>query len=153
MQKITPFLWFDDNAEEALNFYVATFKNAKILSVNKSEETGKLFTGSIEIEGMTFGVLNGGPMFKFTEAISFMINCETQEEIDNLWHKLTADGGQESQCGWLKDKFGVSWQVIPSTLSDLISGDDEEGSGRAMAAMMKMGKIDIAELKKAYAGE
>ena len=149
MQKITPFLWFDNNAEEAMNFYVSVFKNSKIVSVQRQGENGPVFTGTIQIEGQDFNVLNGGPMFKFTEAISFFINCETQEEVDDLYGKLS-DGGIEQQCGWVKDKFGVSWQIIPSILMKLLRDKDPVKSKRVMDAMLKMKKIDIKKLQQAY---
>ena len=157
MQKITPFLWFDNNAEEAMNHYTSIFKDSKIVSVSRhskggSGPEGMLFTGTFEIEGQQFYVLNGGPFFKFTEAISLFVSCETQDEIDELWTKLST-GGAESRCGWLKDKFGLSWQIVPAVLRQLIGGTDKERSKRAMQAMMQMGKLDIAVLQKAYDGE
>lgn len=161
MQKITPFLWFNDNAEEAVNFYTSVFKNSKILNISRYGEesvevsgrpAGSVMTASFEIEGQKFMALNGGPIFKFTEAISFVIDCKDQEEVDYFWEKLS-EGGEKSQCGWLKDKFGVSWQVVPEALGDLVGGPDEEGAGRAMAAMLKMTKLDIAELQRAYDGK
>ena len=148
MQKITPFLWFDDQAEEAMNFYVSVFKNSKILSVSP-EPNGKAFTVTFELDGQEFIALNGGPNFKFTEAISFFVNCETQAEVDELWEKLSA-GGEEGQCGWLKDKYGLSWQIVPSTLGELMSDPDPAKSQRVMQAMLKMKKIDIAGLQQAY---
>ena len=148
MQKITPFLWFNDNAEHAINFYLSIFKDSKIISLNRNEE-GKVFTGSFELEGQKFIALNGGPHFTFNEAISFFVDCKTQEEVDELWEKLS-EGGSKGQCGWLKDKFGISWQIIPEALSDLMSDADPAKSGRVMEAMMKMTKIEIAELQKAY---
>jgi len=156
MQKITPFLWFDNNAEEAMNYYTSIFKDSKIVSVSRHSKGGQapegmLFTGTFEIEGQQFYVLNGGPMFKFTEAISLFVSCEKQDEIDELWTKLSA-GGTESRCGWLKDKFGLSWQIVPKVLGQLIGGADKEKSQRAMQAMMQMGKLDIAALQKAYDG-
>lgn len=151
-QKITPFLWFDGNAEEAMSFYTAVFKNASIISISRQGENGPVFTGTIELEGQQFHVLNGGPMFKFTEAVSFFINCETQEEVDYFWEKLS-EGGAKSQCGWLKDKFGLSWQVVPTVLGEVLGGKDKTGAQRAMQAMMKMTKLDIAALQKAYNGE
>lgn len=146
--RITPFLWFDGNAEEAVNFYISVFKNSRRLDkVNSAVDTtvpkGKVITISFELDGQAFVALNGGPNFKFTEAISFMIRCENQEEIDYYWSKLTADGGAEVQCGWLKDKFGLSWQVVPARIGELIS------TANGMQAMMKMKKLDIAELEKA----
>lgn len=155
MQKIVPFLWFDGNAEEAMNFYVATFRNAKIISLRRNPpgfgEPGKVLTGSFEIDGQQFHVLNGGPMYKFTPAISLFINCEGQEEVDHLWETLS-EGGRKDRCGWLTDKFGLSWQVIPTALGKYMSDPDPTKAGRVMQAMMKMTKINIAELEQAYAG-
>ncbi len=156
MQKIFPFLWFNNNAEEAINFYTSVFKNSKIVNVSYNPDarpggSKSVMMGTFEIEGQQFHVLNGGPMFKFTEAISLFVNCETQEEIDHLWTSLT-EGGEESMCGWLKDKFGLSWQIVPMALGRLIGGPDREGSKRAMQAMMKMRKMDIDVLEKAYKG-
>lgn len=159
MQKITPFLWFDDNAGEAMEFYTSVFKNAKIKSRNLYPEgfpgvlAGKLMTGTFEVEGQEIMVLNAGPMFKFNEAISFFVNCETQEEVDYYWNALIADGGEESQCGWLKDKFGLSWQIIPEALGRLLGDKDREKAGRAMQAMMQMRKIDISRLQSAFDGQ
>jgi len=146
--RITPFLWFDGNAEDAVNFYLSVFKNSRRLdkldsAVDTTVPKGKVITISFELDGQAFVALNGGPNFKFTEAISFMIRCENQEEIDYYWSKLTADGGAEVQCGWLKDKFGLSWQVVPARIAELIS------TPSGMQAMMKMKKLDIAELEKA----
>lgn len=151
-QKITPFLWFDDNAGEAMDFYTSVFKGGKIVSAQKGPD-GKIFTGTFEIEGQQFHVLNAGPQFKFTEAISLFVDCETQEEVDELWNKLTADGGSESQCGWLKDKFGLSWQIIPKALGQYLSDPDPVKANRAMQAMLTMKKIDIEGLKRAYEGQ
>ena len=156
MQKITPFLWFDDKAEEAMNFYVSVFGNSKILSVNRIGEGGHLPAGTVmtatfQLEGQEFMALNGGPHFNFTEAISLFVNCETQEEVDELWTTLSA-GGEESRCGWLKDKYGLSWQIIPKALGELMGDKDPEKAGRVMQAMMKMSKIDISLLQKAYNG-
>jgi predicted 3-demethylubiquinone-9 3-methyltransferase (glyoxalase superfamily) len=148
MQKITPFLWYDGRIEEAANFYTSVFKSAKILS-SMPGQGGTLMSATIQIDGQEFILFNGGPMFKFTEAISLFVSCETQEEIDDLWNKLTADGGEESRCGWLKDKFGLSWQIIPPVLGQLLGNKDREKAGRAMQAMLKMNKIIIADLKKA----
>lgn len=158
MQKITTFLWFDNNAEEAMNFYISIFKNSKILSVTRNKEgwpgpKGSLLVGSFQIEGQEFMVLNGGPMFKLTEAVSLVVDCETQQEVDDLWTRLTADGGSPSQCGWLKDKFGLSWQITPTALPRLMNDPDPVKSNRVMQAMMQMGKIDIAVLQKAYDGK
>ncbi len=149
MQKITTFLWFNDNAEEAMNFYVSIFKNSKILNVNRmGGDDAPMMTGSFQLEGQEFMALNGGPQFKFTEAISLFVHCETQAEVDNLWAKLTA-GGEESQCGWLKDKFGLSWQIIPGALSEVLSDPDPVKAHRALQAMLQMQKIDIQKLKDA----
>src|SRR6266508_3293536 len=159
MQKITPFLWFDDQAEEAAKFYTTLFKNSKISRIFRyneeaAEKTGRpvgsVLTIEFEIEGQKFVALNGGPLFKFNESISFVINCETQEEVDYFWGKLTADGGKESACGWLEDKFGVSWQVTPTVLIDMLHDEDSEKSERVTKAMLQMKKIDIKTLKEAY---
>jgi predicted 3-demethylubiquinone-9 3-methyltransferase (glyoxalase superfamily) len=157
MQKITTFLWFDDQAEAAANFYTAIFKNSRITNVSRYGEGGPGKPGSAMVvnfvlEGQEFIALNGGPEFKFTEAISLYVDCATQAEVDELWRKLTA-GGEESQCGWLKDKFGLSWQIIPSDLGKYIGGPDPAGAQRAMQAMLKMQKIDSAALKRAYEGK
>ena len=157
MQKITPFLWFDDNAEEAMNFYASVFKNAKVGEVTRygaggPGPEGTVMTGTFEIDGQQFMVLNGGPIFKFTEAISLFVNCETQEEVDELWEKLS-EGGEKSRCGWLKDKYGLSWQIVPTILGELLHDKDPEKSKRVMMAMMQMSKLDIAALKKAYEGK
>jgi len=154
MQKITPFLWFNDQAEEAMNFYTAIFKNSKIGSVSRYGEggpgpQGSVMTATFELDGQEFMALNGGPLFTFTEAISFFVNCETQAEVDELWEKLT-EGGEEAQCGWLKDKYGLSWQIVPSALGELLSDPDAEKAGRVMNAMLQMKKIDIAGLRAAY---
>ncbi len=154
MQKIAPFLWFDDNAEEAMKFYVSIFKNSKILSTTRYPDggpgtPGKLMSGTFQLEGQEFYALNAGPQFKFTEAISLFVNCETQQEVDDLWAKLTVDGGEESQCGWLKDKFGLSWQIIPTALGEMLGDKDPEKATRAMEAMLKMKKIDIKALQRA----
>jgi predicted 3-demethylubiquinone-9 3-methyltransferase (glyoxalase superfamily) len=156
MQKITPFLWFDGNAEEAVNFYTSIFKDSKILSMSYYGDAGpglkgSVMTASFLLNGLEFIALNGGPHFKFTEAISFSVNCETQSEIDELWSKLSA-GGEEQMCGWLKDKFGLSWQIVPPILGKLMSDKDPQKSKRVMQAMMKMKKIDINKLKQAYEG-
>jgi predicted 3-demethylubiquinone-9 3-methyltransferase (glyoxalase superfamily) len=148
MQKITPFLWFDGNAEEAMNFYLSVFKNSKKLSAMPGPG-GTVMGVSFELDGLEFKGLNAGPMFKFNESISFFVNADTQEEIDYYWEKLTANGGQESMCGWLKDKFGLSWQIIPPVLGELLSHPDREKAGRAMQAMMQMKKIIIADLVNA----
>jgi len=149
-QKITPFLWFDGNADEAMDFYVSVFKNSKVVSVTRSQ--GKVMSGTFQLEGQQFYALNGGPQFKFTPAISLFVSCETQAEIDDLWKKLS-EGGSEERCGWLKDKFGLSWQIIPSILGPLLHDMDPEKAKRAMNAMLQMNKIDIARLKQAHAGE
>jgi predicted 3-demethylubiquinone-9 3-methyltransferase (glyoxalase superfamily) len=153
-QKITPFLWFNDNAEEAMNFYVSIFKNSEVLSINRTGDggpgaEGTVMTTSFRLDGQEFMALNGGPRFKFTEAISFFIDRESQDEVDELWEKLS-EGGETSQCGWLKDKFGLSWQVIPSILGEMLHDEDREKANRAMQAMLQMTKIDIAKLKQAY---
>lgn len=148
MPKITPFLWFDHQAEEATHFYVSIFKNSKVVSINRMG--GGVVTGTtFSLDGQEFHALNGGPLFKFTEAISLYVNVETQEEVDELWKKL-AEGGSESRCGWLKDKYGLSWQIIPSTLSKLLSDPDPVKAKRVLDAMLKMGKIEIEKLKAAY---
>ena len=158
MQKITPFLWFDDQAEEAVKFYTSIFNNSKIERILRySEEAakasgqppGSVLTIEFDIEGQKFVALNGGAQFKFNESVSFVVNCETQEEVDYYWEKLTADGGQESACGWLKDKFGVSWQVTPTVLVDMLHDKDSRKSERVMQAMLQMQKIDINKLKEA----
>jgi predicted 3-demethylubiquinone-9 3-methyltransferase (glyoxalase superfamily) len=156
MQKISPFLWFDDQAEEAMNFYVSVFKNSKAGKVTRYGDAGpgpkgSVMTASFELEGQQFTALNGGPHFKFTEAVSFFVNCETQEEVDELWGKLS-EGGQTQQCGWLKDKFGLSWQIIPSVLIELMNDPDPQKSQRVTEAMLQMTKIDIAKLRQAYEG-
>jgi len=157
MQKITPFLWFDGKAEEAIKLYTSVFKNSKIISINHWGEgnpfpAGQVMNGVFELDGQRFYAFDAGPQFKFTEAISLFINCETQEEIDHFWNSLTADGGQESMCGWLKDKFGVSWQVVPPVLGQLLGDKDRVKAGRVMQAMMQMKKIIIADLEKAAEG-
>lgn len=148
-QKISPFLWFDTNAEEAARFYASIFKNSMITHTMQGPG-GTVMGVNFILDGMEFQALNGGPQFKFTEAISFFVKCETQEEIDELWSKLTADGGAESMCGWLKDKYGLSWQIIPTALGELFGDKDRAKAGRAMQAMMKMRKLDIAKLKEAF---
>jgi len=154
-QKITPFLWFDNNAEEAMNFYVSVFNNSKISTVTRYGDAGpgpkgSVLTAAFELEGQKFVALNGGPRFKFSEAISFVINCETQKEIDYFWGKLTSDGGQESMCGWLKDKFGLSWQVVPAEIGSLLTG---EKSNQVMQAIMQMKKLDLGVLRQAAGKE
>jgi len=162
MQKITPFLWFDNQAEEAAKFYTSVFKNSKVGRILRYDEAsakgagrpvGSVLTIEFEIAGQKFTALNGGPEFKFNESISFVVNCETQNEVDYFWEKLMADGGQESQCGWLKDKFGVSWQITPAVLIDMLNDKDAKKAERVMKAMMQMQKIDIKTLKEAYAGK
>lgn len=157
MQKVTPFLWFDNQAEEAANFYASIFKNSKIGVISRYPEggpapAGQAMTVSFELEGLEFTALNAGPMFKFTEAISFYINCAGQEEVDYYWDRLLEGGGKPSQCGWLKDRFGLSWQVIPEALPRLLKGSDGARSGRVMQAMMQMAKIDVAQLEAAARG-
>ena len=157
-QKITPFLWFDNQAEEAVNFYTSIFENSKIGSAARYDEEGSkaagrpkgsVMTVAFQLAGQDFVALNGGPVFKFTEAVSFVVNCESQKEVDHFWEKLSA-GGEEVQCGWLKDKFGLSWQVVPTVLSEMLQDKDAQKAKRVMAAMLKMKKIDIAELRRAY---
>lgn len=158
MQKITPFLWFNDNAEEAVNFYVSIFKDSKIGAITRYDEgsaaasgrpKGSVMTISFQLEGQEFVALNGGPHFKFTEAVSFVVNCKTQEEVDEFWSKLSA-GGEEVQCGWLKDKYGLSWQITPTVLPEMLKDKDPEKAKRVMKAMLQMKKIDIPTLKRAY---
>ena len=150
MPSITPFLWFDTQAEEAMNFYASIFKRSKVISVSGAQ--GKVMSVQFELEGQRFMALNAGPLYKFTEAISFFVGCDTQQEIDELWGKLVADGGEPSRCGWLKDKFGLSWQIIPNTLGRMLGDKDPAKAGRAMTAMMQMGKLDLEQLQKAYEG-
>ncbi|WP_118950938.1 VOC family protein [Taibaiella helva] len=149
-QKIVTFLWFNDQAEEAMNLYTNLFNDSKILSVNRMGE--KVLTATFELAGQQFIALNGGPQFPFTEAVSLFIKCDSQEEVDFFWNKLTADGGQEGRCGWLKDKFGLSWQVVPTRMGELLGDPDPARAGRAMQAMMQMNKLDIAALEKAANG-
>ncbi len=158
MQKITPFLWFDDKAEEAAAFYTAIFKNSKIVNVARYGDAGAQVTGkskgtvmtvAFQLDGQEFVALNGGPQFKFTEAISLVVNCQTQEEVDEFWKKLS-DGGREVQCGWLKDKYGLSWQIVPTILSEMLNDPDPKKAERVMKAMLQMKKIDIKGLKQAY---
>jgi predicted 3-demethylubiquinone-9 3-methyltransferase (glyoxalase superfamily) len=149
-QKITPFLWFDGNAEEAMNFYVSVFKNSKIVNVSRyGGQKGTVISGTFQLAGQQFHALNGGPQYKFTEAISLFVNCESQQEVDELWEKLS-QGGEKSRCGWLKDKFGLSWQVIPSVLGKMLTDKDPEKAKRVTNAMLQMDKIDIKKLKQAY---
>lgn len=161
MQRITPFLWYDDKAEEAANFYVSIFKNSKIGGITRYGESGSKASGrskgsvmtiEFQLDGQDFTALNGGPHFKFTEAISLVVNCETQEEIDDYWEKLL-EGGQESQCGWLKDKYGLSWQVVPTALVEMMQDKDPEKAERVMAAMLEMKKLNLAKLEQAYEGK
>ncbi len=157
MQKITPFLWFDNQAEEAAQFYTSAFKNSKILSVSRYGDAGPGPKGSVmvvsfQLEGQQFTALNGGPLFKFSEAFSFVVNCENQEEVDEYWSKLTSGGGTESQCGWLKDKFGFSWQIVPTALGKLMADEDPQKANRVMQALLQMKKIDIATLEEAAEG-
>jgi predicted 3-demethylubiquinone-9 3-methyltransferase (glyoxalase superfamily) len=158
MQKITPFLWFDDRAEEAVNFYVSIFKNSRVVNITRYGEAGAnasrrpegtVMTVTFELEGQEFIALNGGPVFKFTEAISLLVNCETQVEVDDLWKKLS-EGGQEGPCGWLKDKYGLSWQIFPTVLGEMLQDKDAKRSERVIKAMLQMKKIDIRTLKQAY---
>jgi predicted 3-demethylubiquinone-9 3-methyltransferase (glyoxalase superfamily) len=156
VQKIIPFLWFDSNAEEAANFYTSIFKNSKIGRIARYGDAGPGPKGSVMVvaftlDGQEFTALNGGPIFKFTEAVSFVVHCENQEEVDHYWSGLSADG-KEVQCGWLKDKFGVSWQIVPAILPKLMSDPDPVKSQRVMKAMLQMVKMDIAELQRAYEG-
>jgi predicted 3-demethylubiquinone-9 3-methyltransferase (glyoxalase superfamily) len=147
MKKITPFLWFDTQAEEAMNHYVSIFKNSKVLNVNRAGD--KVLTVTFELDGEQFIGLNAGPQFKFTEAVSFLVNCETQEEVDGFWDKLS-QGGEKGRCGWLKDKFGLSWQIVPSALSRLMSDPNPKKSKAVFEVMMKMNKIEISDLQRAY---
>jgi predicted 3-demethylubiquinone-9 3-methyltransferase (glyoxalase superfamily) len=157
-QKITPNLWFDTEAEEAANFYISVFKDGTVHNVsrypeNSPGEAGTVMTVEWEVKGMRFVGINGGPNFKFDEAVSFQIDCEDQDEVDYYWDTLTADGGEESQCGWLKDKYGLSWQVVPRGMEEVFSDPDPERANRAMQAMLKMSKIDVAALRAAADGE
>jgi predicted 3-demethylubiquinone-9 3-methyltransferase (glyoxalase superfamily) len=149
MQKITPFLWFNGQAEEAINFYISIFKNSKIVGISRAGNNGPVVSGTFILEGQEFFALNGGPQFTFTPAISLFVNCETQQEVDDLWEKLST-GGEKSRCGWLKDKFGLSWQIIPSILGKLMRDKDPEKAKRVHQAMMKMNKLDIQALQQAY---
>jgi predicted 3-demethylubiquinone-9 3-methyltransferase (glyoxalase superfamily) len=151
MPTITPFLWFDAQAEEAMNFYASVFKRSKVLSVSRAQ--GRVMSVQFELEGQKLIGLNGGPQFRFNEAFSLLVSCGTQQEIDEYWGKLVADGGSPSRCGWLKDKFGLSWQIIPSSLGRLLSGDgDPARAGRVMQAMLQMNKLDLRELQGAFDG-
>ncbi len=154
MQKITPFLWFDGKAEEAMNFYVSVFKNSKVVRVSRYGAAGPgpkgtVMSATFQLDGQDFFALNGGPQFTFSPAISFFVNCETQQEVDELWEKLSA-GGEKNKCGWLKDKYGLSWQIIPSVLGRLLQDKDVEKANRVMKAMLQMDKIDINRLQQAY---
>jgi predicted 3-demethylubiquinone-9 3-methyltransferase (glyoxalase superfamily) len=149
MLKITPFLWFDGQAEDAMLFYTSIFKNSKVLNVSRLGEGGPALSVNFQLEGQELVAYNAGPEYKFNEAISFFVSCETQAEVDELWAKLTA-GGQAVQCGWLKDKFGLSWQIVPAQLPNYLNGPDPAGAQRALQAMLKMTKLDIAEIKAAY---
>ena len=162
IQRITPCLWFDDRAEEAVAFYTAVFRNSRVVGTSHYGEEGREIHGKppgsvlmveFELDGQAFTALNGGPIYKFTEAISLSVDCKSQGEVDELWEKLIADGGQPSQCGWLKDKYGLSWQIVPSELPSLLAGPDRAGAARAMQAMLKMQKLDIATLEEAYDGK
>lgn len=156
-QKITPFLWFDNNAEEAINFYIAVFEGSTVGDLARYGDagpgkTGRLMTGTFTLAGQQFMALNGGPMFKFNEAVSLFVDCKDQDEVDYFWDKLS-EGGQKSRCGWLKDKFGLSWQIVPDTLTKVLYGANREGSARAMQAMMKMDKLIVKDLQDAYDGK
>jgi predicted 3-demethylubiquinone-9 3-methyltransferase (glyoxalase superfamily) len=163
LQRITPFLWFNSEAEQAVKFYTSVFKNSRVLTTTRYTEAGKdthkrqpgsVMTIEFEIEGQTFTALNGGPEFKFTEAVSFAIKCHTQEEIDHYWDRLTPGGDPKAQvCGWLKDRYGLSWQVVPDVLTDLLKDSDTDAAARTMEALLKMKKLDITELKRAHAGK
>lgn len=150
MKKITPFLWFDTQAEEAMNFYVSLFKNSKVLGVSPGPD-GRAMSVNFELEGQEFVGYNAGPEFKFNEAISFLVDCKSQAEVDELWEKLTANGGEESQCGWAKDRFGLWWQIVPARLGELMGDPDPAKAQRVVQAMLKMRKINIAGLEQAYA--
>lgn len=150
MPTITPFLWFDTQAEEAMSLYASIFKRSKILSISRAQ--GRVMSVDFELEGQRFMALNAGPRYKFSEAVSFFVGCETQAEIDDLWAKLTADGGAPGRCGWLKDKFGLSWQIVPTGLSRMLGDTDAAKSGRVMNAMLQMDKLDLARLQQAYEG-
>lgn len=156
MQKITPCLWFDTQGEEAAQFYISVFKNSKILNISRYGEAGpgpegQVLTVSFELDGQEFTALNGGPKFKFTEAVSFQVSCDSQDEVDRFWNTLS-DGGEEGPCGWLKDKYGLSWQIVPSILGELLAGPDARRSQQAMKAMLRMKKLDIRALQEAYDG-
>lgn len=150
-QKITTWLWFDGKAEEAAQFYTSLFADSRIVYINRIGDD-QVLTVTFSLAGQEYVALNGGPQFRFTEAISLCVNCTSQQEVDDLWQKLTADGGTPSQCGWLKDRYGLSWQIVPTRLGELIGDPDPARAGRVMQAMLQMGKIEIAELERAYAG-
>ncbi|KRA45469.1 VOC family protein [Devosia sp. Root635] len=152
MTKIMPCLWFDNRIDDAIAFYTETFKSAKVHDVVRQDPKGPAFTAVIELEGQKFMLLNGGADFKFTEAVSFVIDCADQAEVDYFWNTFVSDGGEESMCGWCKDKFGLSWQVVPKQVFETVFGPDKAGANRAMQAMMQMRKLDVAGLQKAYAG-
>lgn len=156
MQKITTFLWFDGQAEDAMNHYISIFKNSKAVSVTRWPEghaqAGQVLVASFELDGVLFQALNGGPQYKFTEAMSLSVDCKTQEEVDHFWTRLTEGGGEQGPCGWLKDKFGVSWQIVPEQLPRLLQDPDRAKAGRVMNAMMQMGKIEVAKLEEAAKG-
>jgi len=153
MQKIAPFLWFDKEAEEAMNLYVSVFKNSEVLKVSRMGEDGPVMSVIFRLEDQEFMGMNAGPEFKFNESVSFFVDCKSQAEVDEYWEKLVANGGEESRCGWLKDKFGMSWQIIPTELGQMLGNEDREKAGRAMEAMLKMNKIVIADLQKAFDGK
>ena len=154
MPKITPFLWFNDNAEEAMNFYVSVFRNSKVRGVTRYGDAGpgpkgSVMTANFELDGQEFVALNGGPQFTFTEAVSFVVHCDSQQEVDYYWDTLTSDGGRPSQCGWLKDKYGLSWQIVPDAMMALLQQKDPKKAQRVMQALMQMTKIDLARLRQA----
>jgi predicted 3-demethylubiquinone-9 3-methyltransferase (glyoxalase superfamily) len=149
-QKITPFLWFNDQAEEAATFYTSLFPNSKINDVSRMGEGGQVMTVSFDLEGLTFTALNGGPQFAFTEAVSFVVNCASQEEVDRYWNALIANGGEESMCGWLKDRYGLSWQIIPQALMRMLTDEDPQRANAVMQAMLQMRKIEVPVLQEAY---
>ena len=151
MPTITPFLWYDNQAEEAMDLYTSIFKNAKVLSVKKAQ--GRTISVSFVLEGQQFTALNGGPHYKFSEATSFFVGCTTQQEIDHYWTKLTADGGEPGRCGWLKDKFGVSWQIVPNALGEMLGDKDPSKGQRVLSAMLQMNKLDLGQLQNAYDGK
>lgn len=159
-QRITPFLWFDDQAEQAANFYVSLFENSRITHVARytkevaeraGHQAGDVMTVAFELDGQAFTAINGGPIFKFNESISLVVHCRSQQEVDHFWHGLTADGGAESQCGWLKDRYGLSWQIVPDELIALMTGPEQDKAARAMGAVMQMRKIDLEQIRKAAA--